>query len=397
MTFGELLGVARTTVIVLDREANVGSTGANMSEVVTVGKGADMQFYKDEEPLVLTSDIYKQKFMTTKEGQAKYGKLLPFLTDLQNMCLNQKLVYPQLSPITNEISGLITGYAEAVKAGTVEAYNRRTEALIDFRALAEAKLSMKEFCALLVEASPVLAKSVVGFENLTETAKISVGSNIAMRNVATSRMASLLGAGELVVKSTSAIVQQKGKQLRKGIVMERARGQSAGELDKKSTKPPYTPDAVRQLVNLHLLDLICGQTDRHMNNYFVTTNQKGEIDSIQGIDNDVAFGELSGEKIKKKNGHLLGTESMNLPVVDAEMYETICSLTSEVIQVNFADLLSQKEINAMIDRVRTVREYLTKRIEKGELIAVEKGQWTTEHTAAFKKKYRGYVQKENLG
>ena len=140
MTFGELLGVARTTVIDLDREANVGSTGANMSEVVTVGKGADMQFYKDEEPLVLTSDIYKQKFMTTKEGQAKYGKLLPFLTDLQNMCLNQKLVYPQLSPITNEISGLITGYAEAVKAGTVEAYNRRTEALIDFRALAEAKL-----------------------------------------------------------------------------------------------------------------------------------------------------------------------------------------------------------------------------------------------------------------
>ena len=397
MTFGELLGVARTTVIDLDREANVGSTGANMSEVVTVGKGADMQFYKDEEPLVLTSDIYKQKFMTTKEGQAKYGKLLPFLTDLQNMCLNQKLVYPQLSPITNEISGLITGYAEAVKAGTVEAYNRRTEALIDFRALAEAKLSMKEFCALLVEASPVLAKSVVGFENLTENAKISVGSNIAMRNVATSRMASLLGAGELVVKSTSAIVQQKGKQLRKGIVMERARGQSAGELDQKSTKPTYTPDAVRQLVNLHLLDLICGQTDRHMNNYFVTTNQKGEIDSIQGIDNDVAFGELSGEKIKKKNGHLLGTESMNLPVVDAEMYETICSLTSEVIQVNFADLLSQKEINAMIDRVRTVREYLTKRIEKGELIAVEKGQWTTEHTAAFKKKYRGYVQKENLG
>ena len=125
-------------------------------------------------------------------------------------------------------------------------------------------------------------------------------------------------------------------------------------------------------------------------------NEQKQIDRIQGIDNDVAFGELSGTKIKRKNGHLLGIESMNLPVVDLEMYETVCSLTSEVIQINFADLLSQKEIHALIDRIRTVQEYLTTRINDGTLIAVEQGQWTAEHAAAFKGTYRGYVEKGYL-
>ncbi|MDO4756937.1 MAG: hypothetical protein Q4A54_11355 [Parabacteroides sp.] len=37
-----------------------------------------------------------------------------------------------------------------------------------------------------------------------------------------------------------------------------------------------------------------------------------------------------------------------------------------------------------------------KRIEKGELIAVEKGQWTAEHTAAIQRKYFGYVDKRYL-
>ena len=401
MTFGELLGDARATVIDLDREKEkLGKTGANMSDVITVGEGAEKLFYKEEETLLLTTDVFRQKFMTTKDAQMKYGKLLPLLRDAQNMSLNKQLEFPELEMVSGVMSDLIMRYAEAAKTGNFEANDTRTQMLIgdSSKQLEMIGLSVKEISSLLREVAPEMMKSVVAFENLTDTAKISVGSKIAVRNVATSRMASLLGAGDLVVKSTTALVQEKGKQQRKGIVMERARGRAAAELDstRAETKVTYTPDAVRQLVNLHLLDLICGQTDRHMNNYFVTTNQQGQIDGIQGIDNDVAFGELSGEKIKRKNGHLLGTESMNLPVVDAEMYETICSLTSEVIQVNFADLLSQKEIHAMIDRVRTVREYLTKRIEKGELIAVEKGQWTTEHTAAFKGKYRGYVDKGYL-
>ena len=413
MTFGELLSDARSDVIDLDREKEkLGKTGANMSEVITVGEGADMKFYKDEEPLVSTVDIYKQKFMSTKEGWAKYGKLLPVLIDAQNLCLKKKRQYPSVEMITNEISGLITGYAEAVKNGTVEAYDRRTESMVEFYdgELDQLGLSIQEFCALLKEVSPELAKSVVGFENMTANAKISVGSNIAMRNVATSRMASLLGVGDLVVKSTNAIVQEQGKRMRKGIVMEKARGQAMASLDSKKVKTTYTPDAVRQLVNLHLLDLICGQTDRHMNNYFVTTNQQGQIDGIQGIDNDVAFGELSGKDLMQANGCLDGLKIMRLPVVDEDMYDSICSLTEEVLKVNFADLLSEKEIKAMADRIRTVQDYLTNRIKNGSLVKVEKGQWTAEHTEAFKKvqkstddkgrndvgMYNGYVQKGYL-
>ena len=401
MTFGELLGDARATVIDLDREKEkLGKAGANMSDVITVGEGAEKLFYKEEETLLLTTDVFQQKFMTTKEAQMKYGKLLPLLRDAQNMSLNKKLEYPELEMVSGVISDLIVRYAQAAKTGNFEANDQRTQMLIgDFsNVLKKFELSVKELTGLLRDVAPEMMKVVVAFENMTSCAKISVGSKIAVRNVATSRMATLLGAGGLVAKSTTALVQEKGKQQRKGIVMERARGQSAADVDRThaETKVKYSPDAVRQLVNLHLLDLVCGQTDRHMNNYFVTMNQQGQIDGVQGIDNDVAFGGLTGQDIKRKTGHLLGVESMHLPVVDQEMYESICSLTTEVIQVNFADLLSQKEINALADRIRTVREYLTKRIEAGTLITVEKDQWTTEHAAAFKGKYQGYVDREYL-
>ena len=413
MTFGELLSDTRSTVIDLDREEKkLGKTGANMSDVITVTEGEDMKFYKDEESLMSITDTYKQKFMTTKEDWAKYGKLLPVLIDTENLCLNKNRQYPSVQMITNEISGLISGYAEAIKNGTVAAYDRRTEMMIEFYdgELAQLGLTIQEFCALMREVSPELAKSVVAFENMVANAKISVGSNIAMRNVATSRMASMLGMGELVAKSTNAIVQQEGKQIRKGIVMEKARGQAMASLDSQKVKTTYTPDAVRQLVNLHLLDLICGQTDRHMNNYFVTTNQQGQIDGIQGIDNDVAFGELSGQNIMQTNGCLDGLKLMRLPVIDEDVYDTICDMTEEVIQVNFADLLSEKELNAMLDRIGTLQKYLTNRIKAGTLIKVEKGQWTAEHTDAFKKvqkstddkgrddvgMYNGYVQKGYL-
>ena len=401
MTFGELLGDARATVIDLDREKEqLGKTGANMSDVITVGEGTEKLFYKEEETLRFSTDVFQEKFMTTKEEQAKYGKILPLIRDAQNMSLNKELEFPKLEMVSGVMNDLIVRYAEAAKTGNFEANDIRTQMLIgDFsKDLENMDLSVPEICTLLRDIAPKMMKTAVAFENLTSCAKISVGSKIAVRNVATSRMASLLGVGGLVVKSTTALVQEKGKRQRKGIVMERARGRSAADVDstRGETKVKYSPDAVRQLVNLHLLDLICGQTDRHMNNYFVTIDQQGQIDGIQGIDNDVAFGELTGQNIKRKTGHLLGMESMNLPVVDQEMYESICAVTSEVIQVNFADLLSQKEIRALTDRIRTVREYLTKRIEEGTLITVEKDQWTTEHTAAFKGKYRGYVDKGYL-
>ena len=455
MTFGELLGDARATVIDLDREKEkLGKAGANMSDVITVGEGAEKLFYKEEETIHTNEDVFRQKFMSSREDQQRYGKLLTIIRDTQNILAERELECPNLYNFTSQLGQLVAGYAQAAETGNFEVQDRKTQMLAeDYTAeLAAMGISLTELPVLLREISPEFVKQMIAFENMTYNAKISAGSKIALRNVATSRMASLLGAGNLVAKSKTSVVQEKGKQQRKGIVMERARGQAAatmrippevekaaeqeknhlyqqarnayaiaknqpgadmdkvkqdynqameqakqvyqGMLDK--VRAVYTPDAVRQLVNLHLLDLICGQTDRHLNNYFVTTNRQGRIDSIQGIDNDVAFGELLGEDIKTSNGFLLGMSSMNLPVVDQEMYDTICSLTSEVIEVNFADLLSQKEIHALVDRIRSVREYLTDRIEKGELIAVEKGQWTEEHTEKFKGKYVGYVDKQHI-
>ena len=459
MTYGDLLGDARATVIDLNREEkNLGRTGANMSDVITVGEGEGKLFFKEEEYVRSAVDVFRQKFMSTWADKRKYGGLLKLLEDFDRQFHGQDPEITELMGLSGVIGTFMDGYANAVKAEALVAMDASVENMIKVgegasAALTGLGLSVHALQKLFREVSPGMKKAFAAQANLLGNAKVSKGSKVALRNVATSRMASLLGIDQVVVKSTTAIVQEKGKQQRRGIVMARARGRAAAEITnedlnmqieagkqreqaitaaenarKEALEKPgadqekvkqeyqrakdeaeriyeetinnnrvkYAPDAVRQLVNLHLLDLICGQTDRHRNNYFVTTNQEGRIDGVQGIDNDVSFGELKGEELADKTGYLQGMGGMNLPVMDREMYDSLWEMTDSILRVNLGDLLTAEELVALVDRIKAVRNYLKERVENRELTLVSRGQWTDAHAAEFKDRYSGYVNKEFL-
>ena len=129
------------------------------------------------------------------------------------------------------------------------------------------------------------------------------------RNVATSRVANLLGIGGIVEQSSIVKVKEKSTgKITKGNLMTLAKGDSGAsiaqgkvyeEMKKKEdikerieeAGNKFAPTIQKELTSLQVLDYICGQTDRHVNNFFVEYDKDTKMFThIHGIDNDMSFG-----------------------------------------------------------------------------------------------------------
>lgn len=223
-------------------------------------------------------------------------------------------------------------------------------------------------------------------DTVMERLKIGEGSekvNMTRRNVATSRMAALLGVGNLVAKSETAEIYDEatGATIR-GNLMEQARGQMSGnditakaKEDKKTITFSSTkerPDVLlnstgnfqRDLCSLQVFDNICGQIDRHGGNFLVTQNEQGELSDLQGIDNDGAFGlNENGAFINgqgnTRNAYNIQTGEMELPFLDRAFAERIKAVDKEMIKYALKDLLTEKEIDAVITRLEDVKKAIS--------------------------------------
>lgn len=113
--------------------------------------------------------------------------------------------------------------------------------------------------------------------------------NMSRRNVATSRMASLLGLEELIAKSqTVDITDEATGRLIRGNLMDQAEGIEYANVWEDLINGRVTSSFLRDVTNLQVLDVLCGQLDRHGGNMMYKV-ENGNITGVQGIDNDAAF------------------------------------------------------------------------------------------------------------
>jgi hypothetical protein len=180
-------------------------------------------------------------------------------------------------------------------------------------------------------------------------AGIKAGSNLSRRNVATSRLAAMLGISDMVATSRLAAVKHKG-ELMEGNVMEEAEDTS----DKDITKCTYSMDAVSQLAKLQLFDLVCGQIDRKYGNYTNIT-RKGKITQIIAIDNDLSFGDLSYDDLIMSRMEPRVLSYQNLAFFPAEFMNKIAGLNPDELRLNLMDLLTKEEIDAVYERIKQLQ------------------------------------------
>lgn len=226
--------------------------------------------------------------------------------------------------------------------------------------------------------------------------------NMTKRNVATSRMAALIGLEHLVAKSQEVeIFDEATNRTLRGNLMEKAEGmqmrdeftRAYKEARGKGTAVRVSGSAQRDIVNLQVLDVLCGQMDRHSGNIMVKLDRQtpvseenpltGEetITGIQGIDNDAAFGTNTDVlNAKDRNRHDRRvydpeTGKMTLPYMDKNLAERILELRPEVVRFALTGLITEPEIDAALQRLKLMQKAI-RNTSKEQFL--EDDQWNDE-------------------
>lgn len=229
--------------------------------------------------------------------------------------------------------------------------------------------------------------------------------NMTRRNVATSRVAALLGLGNLVAESqTAEITDESTGQTMRGNVMKKSRYTTSGaeyrgkhmmKIEKNDAKAfgegreidmslnmNVTGGFQRDMCNLQVLDAICGQQDRHENNFFVGSvgkNDDQKLSGVQGIDNDGAFGMGDNSLKQRPEGHAAAiydkNGNMSIPFMDKNLAQRIELLDPETIRFALKDLLTDDEINATIRRLDKTRNAIERQRMEDPSRLLEDDEW----------------------
>lgn len=235
--------------------------------------------------------------------------------------------------------------------------------------------------------------------------------NTTKRNVATSRMAALLGLEHLVAKSeTVEIFDKATQQTIRGNLMEKAEGVTDGkefgsQLGRKVGKGHVTKInnlVQRDLLNLQVLDVLCGQCDRHMGNVMVQLDRKAPITKvnpvtgdetitgIMGFDNDAAFGtnidavrlardkHVEADNRKDSRVYDPATGEMTLPYMDKKLAERVLELQPEVVRFALKGLITDVEIEAALKRLQLMQTAIANAKQTHEERFLEDNQWNEE-------------------
>lgn len=117
------------------------------------------------------------------------------------------------------------------------------------------------------------------------------------------------------------------------------------------------PDLRRQLSDAQFLDLICGQADRHMGNLVIDTSVSPP--RLRLIDNDLSFGSVNAGYGLKGDTWNTFLSLPTLPVtIDFSMQKAILGADPDTLRAAVGGLLSEAEINAMVERLTWLKAYV---------------------------------------
>lgn len=211
-----------------------------------------------------------------------------------------------------------------------------------------------------------------------EVAQIEDGEVLSNRNVATSRLANLLGVPKLIASSKNVNLMYEGKAI-SGNIMDEAKGEPYGQILREAKasklKLKMSSEALKQVYTLQFLDYLCGQIDRNMGNFLCTTEKNKDswiVTGITGIDNDISFGELDLKKLKGKRKvqelpPIFDEKGVFcIPAMDEEFSRRLMSITPEELKFTLKDLLGENALNAACKRLEGLKKIVLDAVEKGD-------------------------------
>lgn len=202
----------------------------------------------------------------------------------------------------------------------------------------------------------------VGESINTYDLKLDDGERVDNRNAAMSTVAALLGRPDLICPACEMTVVNNGEEI-SGTFMELAKGVDPAHptQEAKSYDPEkdQSPEALRAIADLQVIDYICGNVDRHALNYFYQFENKDgklHLTGLVGIDNDSSFSQ-SNDLYSSNFNRLIGTDNMR--VVTKSMADKVKGLTAESLSFSLrAHGLNEKAVTAACKRLEHLQDCL---------------------------------------
>lgn len=319
VTWGELLEAAaqKDTVIRLGEDEIKRQGGGMISDIHKIKRDGQTQFFKKEQVIKNDSEIEHETIDKMPDGPFKQAlmrrnvELEAIQGKKERIATMQSARQPTEETLTEEESSAPApwtfGYAlycslrgahlfrhvgnyispdtrkkmhEVMRTETIPAYFGKAF-------VGNVDTALCDECMTYID---LAASDFIVRSKLCNDMDFKKGANVTNRNIATNRLADLLGVGNLFARSEAAQLQVGDAAPVKGIVMEGAEGANYDLRKEKGQKfKGATPEFVRQLHCLEVLDQLMIQTDRHINNYFIQYDKKNRAVGVTGIDNDNAF------------------------------------------------------------------------------------------------------------
>ena len=310
---------------------------------------------------------------------------------------------------------------EANLSETLDSIGRPSELEISFairkKANSETKRVMKGHLYSFLEFA-FKKKNELG---VSRGAGINAGSVISSRNVSTTRVADRLGVGDIVARSETVIVKQKDGSFVRANSMEGITGENVMQMGKlinmlkkewSNRRLRITGKAATQLFELQVLDLICGQIDRHMGNYMAifrfepdsqpTSPDSGEliIEGIKGIDNDLAFG-IQGDSFTYFGSQhtrpikQMGRDKICIYFISKKFYDRIMTPGMEqFLQLDQMDLRTPEEIRTLVERFLYIKKQISDFVASGKMTVIED---ESDYETRYAEKYEEISSAEDNG
>lgn len=220
---------------------------------------------------------------------------------------------------------------------------------------------IRGFANTVKAADAALSASAVG------VMKLDAGMELTTRNIASSRVAELLGIGGIIAHSEKMIVRN-GDKVMTGCFMEYASGTDLENGNERSNRIAEQVEVkgnaglYKDSMTMETFDYLCGQNDRHDVNLFYKIsepdeNGKRNIVGFQGIDSDLAFGDSPEHKGRGQGDYT------NQVFIDRELAQNIRRLDRETLEYAIGDLIPAHQIDAMMERVERFKKHMDHMIE----------------------------------
>lgn len=225
-----------------------------------------------------------------------------------------------------------------------------------------------QYLPLLQKVEDAYSKQTTVNEQLN-IMNVDVGKTlqISKRNVASSRVADLLGISCVARSRTMRVTDKNGKSV-EGNGMDGAPGITLSALRKEyaADKPgSYDPRVIRQLADLQMFDAVVCQIDRNDGNILVERDKTGNVVGITGIDNDFAFPHTDTLRtLGEPQCPTFGTQksdegrTINIPHISLSVAQKLMALTEDTLRVSLIDVLEEEAITAEWGRIRRIQDII---------------------------------------